>query len=664
MPRRGPDHGASSVEYAGLIVLAAALLTALFAAGTGKHLTDAVSTAVCRITAAGDDCGDGTRAQDGTRRTGTTGYDRRTGAADNASTWIVPPDKLPRAKKKRGDGQRHGTFGQWEPPKKEEWFEFRDRGDYTWDCGKVFDVACKIGGGFAQGTKDLWDGAATVGCLAHLCSHSGFKQNWSDVGHIFTQNPLTTGKQMWDGFEKPFVDNWRKGGPGKAMAYGLPAAFAGALKPFKLARDAREAAKRTPEIPHVPSGSARTDLRDAREAAESGDVSAADRAIAALTKKIAIARAKDRAAGCPVAAPALHPRRVVHAAVTYAALPADDGDCGAADRLAKELGVGGDEALDQVLKREKNRRNFFASRKGARVAKMLRELEKLKKESAELADSGDVRTAKRRAKAAELLANDIRGRAKREKDPERRRILSDAANSAEVAELAVKDNARTAGVVRDLDHLPYNKHDRIADKSPPVREVFRGHRLVIDYDGDGPPYVDNVHRTEDGRPVLHLDRSRITTEAELNAQVIYTTMMDHSGYFTIRDDGLRAVNYRNPEPSEHERHRYAVAVNEVQNRAYLPAVRELYEKKVDPDTVDDPVLREVYRVARANLERATPNLEKKQKLKGKDLIAGQDHVLRKGIERALHLPMDALGGRTPFDLAFDEYDAVTGYKGN
>lgn len=659
MSRFPRSRGASAVEYAGAIVLAAVVLGGLYTAGVGAHLTDGVTSALCRIL--GPDRGDCEKT--GGTRTRAGGKPRRAGT-DTTARWIVPPDKLPKAKQKHGDGQRHGTFGEWEPPKHEKWFGFHDRGDYTWDCGKVFDVACKIGGGFAKGGRDLWDGATTAGCLLHLCSHSGFKKNWSDVGHLFTQNPLTTGKQMWDGFKKPFVDSWHEGGPGKALAYVLPSAFAGVLKPFKLARAARDARK-VPKVPHVPGRTVRVrkNLKDSRKAAESGDVAAADRSIAALRKEIADARRKDRAAGCPVGAPApgRRPGHVAHAALTVAALPADDGDCGAADRLARELGVTGDKQLDSIVALETARRAFFATRKGARVSKQLDELRKLEDESGRLADDGDVRTARRRAKAAELIANDLKGRAKREKDPERRRVLSDAAASAEALELRIKDNARTAGVVRDINEIPFNPADRHIYKTRPIREIFKGSRMTIDYDGHGASYVDHTNLTPDGRPVLRLDRSRFNSDAEVTAETVYATMMDENGYFRVRDDGLRKVSGYYGDPGHRkpgDRYDYATRVNQAQEKAYLPAVRELYRRKVDPADVGDPVLREVYRQAHAKLAGASPGLKKK-KLKGKDLVAGQDEALREGIGDALQTPMDDLGGRSPYDVSLDEYDTTT-----
>ncbi|HEY3688573.1 MAG TPA: hypothetical protein VGL93_36375 [Streptosporangiaceae bacterium] len=677
-PRDRTDGGGKTIEYIALGMLAVVIVAGLAVGGVGARLGDAVRNTVCAVVSGGRDC-----PRTGTPQARGTAPPGRTGShAGSADQWIVPLDRLPVPKPKK-KGERRGELGEWKPRKDEPWFEFRDRGDFTWDCGIAGDVACKIGGGFAQGGKDLFDGVASAGCLLHLCSHSGFKSTWGDTLQMFKQNPLTTASQMWKGFSKPFVDNWRNGGPGKAIAYGMPAALGGLLKPFKLLRAGRDAAKAEKAEKaakrlkgHAPRHRAptspRTDRARARQAAESGDIAGADKAIASLRKRFADAKRSDRSAGCPVALPYAHRRTpVAHAA--FAALPADPepGDCGAVSRLARELGFNGEAEIQRMLDTENARRDFFASPRGAAARRALAKLEGLTKESDGLADSGSVRKAKARASDAHKIAKGLRARARKEKDPKRKAILGDAATTAEALAAHVADNARTAAVVHRIDTLPYNRYDREAHGQPPVRELYHRLRPVIDYDGVGASYVDDVNPTADGRPLLRVDRSRFNSDAELTANVIHTVVLNENGYFRKGPGGLRRVSgfYWNPDhPRPRDRASYAAHSLDVHEKAYMPAVRELWEQDADPVTVADPVMREVYTRARAAAKKKMADSGMRDstghRLKPKDVTSLQDDGFRDGITAAMHTPMDDLGGRSPYQVALDEYDSVVPPHGN
>lgn len=672
---RRADGGGNAIEYVALGALAVVILAGLVVGGVGTRLGAAVERTVCAVVSGGRDCArTGTPQARGTTPDGRSG---RRAAAGPAPRWVVPLGRLPDPKAVE-PGERHGPLGDWKPRADEPWLEFRDRGDFNWDCGKIGDVACKIGGGFAQGGKDLFDGVASAGCLLHLCSHAGFRSTWGDTLQVFKQNPVTTAKQMWKGFSDPFVDNWRNGGPGKAIAYGIPAALGGLLKPFKLIRAGRDAAKaeKAEEAAkrakgHAPGrragSSPRKDRADARHAAESGDIAGADKAIASLRKRLAAAERSDRRAGCPVALPGAHGRTpVTHAAAV--ALPADpepSGDCGAVARLAREFGFDGEAEIQRMIDTEKGRRDFFASPRGAAARRALAKLEGLKKESDGLADSGSVRKAKARASEAHKIAKDLRRRAHKEKNPERKAILGDAATTAEALAAHVADNARTAAVVHRVDTLPYNRHDRIAHGQPPVRELYHRLNPVIDYDGVGASYVDDVNPTADGRPLLRVDRSRFNSDTELTANVIHTVVLHENGYFTKGPGGLRRVAgfYWDPDhPRPGDRAAYAERSMAVHEKAYMPAVRELWEQDVDPVTVADPVMREVYTRARAAAKQKMTESGGRDstghRLRPKDVTALEDEGFRDGITDALHTPMDDLGGRSPYQVTLDEYDSV------
>jgi hypothetical protein len=160
--------------------------------------------------------------------------------------------------------------------------------------------------------------------------------------------------------------------------------------------------------------------------------------------------------------------------------------------------------------------------------------------------------------------------------------------------------------------------------------------------------------------VLRVDRSRFNSDAELTANVIDTVVLDENGYFTKGPHGLRRVSgfYWNPDhPKPGDRASYATRSMAVHEKAYVPAVRELWERNIKPVSVADPVLREVYERARTAAKTKMTEYTG-PKPKGKDAVALQDEGFREGITAALYTPMDGLGGRSPYQVTLDEYDSV------
>ncbi|WP_067972440.1 coiled-coil domain-containing protein [Nocardiopsis trehalosi] len=647
VPRPAADRGAGYPEYALTVLLVAAVLAALIGSGVSARVSEGIADAVCAVGAAAQDdrdCGSDAGA--------TGGAPRPLAAADpTGAGWLVPLEDLPGPPPPQ---EGRGDLGQWEPGADEEWFSFEDRGDYTWDCGTVADVACKIGGGFAQGVRDLWDGAASGLCLLHVCSHAGFTENWSSVGQVFRQNPLTTAGQMWEGFSAPFRENWREAGPGKTIAYALPAALGGALKAFKfLGRDRAD-----PPDP-LTAGDLRADLDEARAAAERGDIEAADEAIAAAQDKIDDVAERAEHAGCPSAAPArpagTGPTPMATAPLHLAA----GGDCGAADRLAAELGVTGDAHLADILDTERRRRDFFATRTGRRVAAQVEELLNTADEAEEFGREGRSRKAERRADRARTLAEDLRRQADKETDPDRRRFLEDAADTADLALVRARDGARTAQMVQRLDDVPGSVTSPTGPK--PLREQWAQVDPVMDYNGTGAPYLDRATVGEGGRPILRVDRSLYNSDAELTAAVARTLILDGRGYYERRADGLRAINWR--QRDEWNRGDLSIYVQtsvNFQTEGYLASVRALDNDGIAPAHVADPMMRQIYSEALDHVEAHPDRLRdaKGRPLKGDELAAAREDLIRSSIERSMAMPQDGLGGQRPIDAFVDEYESV------
>ncbi|PSK96275.1 hypothetical protein CLV63_112158 [Murinocardiopsis flavida] len=664
-----PERGAGAVEYASVIVLVAAILAGLIMAGVPASVTPAVDDALCALTG-GPECDEPDPGAP--QQANEAGAHPAKAPVDD--DWQVPLDELPSAKsgagKDGGDGGDSGEDkGMWRPPEDEEWFEFDDRGDYNWDCGKVFDVACKIGGGFSAGGRDIFDGAASAACLVHICSHSGFKDTWGGATQIFKQSPITTGKQMWKGLTDPLKEDWRKGGPGKAISHGVPAAVGGLLKPFKLLKDGDgDSDKKEPDNKkggdkpaERPGKRAKKLLDKARRSAERGDTEAADRAVKDAQDTIDKERKRARAEGCPVSAPGGGVRSgtpMVSAPV--GALLLADG-CDEGEQLARDIGVSGDREIDRILKEEKKRSDFYGTRKGKAAAKQVKELDKIVDETQALADSGDVKAARKRVDQAEALVKDLQRRARKEKDPERKRLLEDAVRTGEARLQRTQDFARTAAVVDRFDGI-YASDPRVQAGDQRGKQILKDvwdmYTPVIDYEGTGPPRLDTAKRGADGetgRPVLHIDRSRYNSETEISGAVAQALLLERHGYHQKSSTGLRNIaDIRNDGHNESDRRRYVERSIEVNTDAYRASVHMLARDGIEPANVGDPVLRGVYENA---IEYADDMADEPDRTR-EDLIV-------EGVRDSMYQRNDGLGGKTPADSFIEEYDeAMRDRKGD
>ncbi|HEY3683598.1 MAG TPA: hypothetical protein VGL93_11190 [Streptosporangiaceae bacterium] len=627
------DRGASFAEYLAAGVLALVILAGLIVAGLPRVTSGAAGRVICRVTSAS-----GHERCDTDGGHGRVPAKGRTGPGTDAYASLVPLESLPYA-----DTERHGAAGDWEPAKGRPWFEFSDRGNYDWDCGKALDTACKIGGGLYQGGKKIVQGVASLGCMMHLCSKSKFKSTWGDVAHMFKQNPLTSAKQVWQGFSTPFVDDWHEGGPGKAFAYALPGAVGATLRPFELFSEAGKALPRKLHLPeHVPATPerlARGDADAARRAAEHGDVRGAGRSLASLRKRVAAARAADRAHGCPLALGPSEPRvRVAHAALVGAApvrlAPAAARDCGEEERIARELNVTGDKALQDLLDRFGRRNAFYATRAGRYVTNRIKALEKLVDKSAKQVRRGEPMTIQHWAdNEGAVYVRDLRRRADKEKDPEKKAILDDAVNTAELLVAKLADNARTAWLYwaarRGHTGLSLEDIDRLSPE--------------IDYDADGPAFVDHAHPDADGKPVLRIDRREHPFQRELTAVSVLTIELDKGGFFRRSPNGLRDVlpsgSAGRAGWSADRRSRYVAACHALYADALKHVGHILYRSWPDAGQIEDPLLREVTRVLSPEVRHWPAQ-----------------------INSVLGEPLETFGGKSLDDYFADEYDRALGHE--
>ncbi|NYE45560.1 Flp pilus assembly pilin Flp [Spinactinospora alkalitolerans] len=283
-----PERGASLLEYAAVILLVAAIAAAVIGSGVAQQIATGLGEAVDRALNPDDpanpdvDVADGPRPESGDpgqSGENTPGEPAQSGEplqpgddslgdpadflsegflpavtgdpqtfqltyADNDAPAAGGPDIVPvdNPGSDGGGEDDNDENGWWNedcfwgygcPSGDMPWFGFQDRGNYNWDCG-IFDGVCKLGGGFLKGVNDVGESITSAGCLVHLCSHDDFRDTWSGVGTIFTQSPLTTLGQMWDGFTEPFEEASEQGGLWGNIGYSLPAAIGGILKPFKL----------------------------------------------------------------------------------------------------------------------------------------------------------------------------------------------------------------------------------------------------------------------------------------------------------------------------------------------------------------------------------------------------------------------------------------------
>lgn len=191
------DRGASIVAWGAALLLIAALVTALIASSLPGDIAEGLRFGACRALQQ-DNCeynaGNGGQGG-GTAGPGNNGQQGNNGQPGNNGR---PPPGLPEpAEPGKDDGICPGFTHPF--------------------CSAVDGLRLGVG----DVLTDAWDGVTFLGCLAHICSHEGFKSNWSGIGSIFTTNPITTIKTILGGvFEKPAQD-WKNGNKVRAVFRGI-----------------------------------------------------------------------------------------------------------------------------------------------------------------------------------------------------------------------------------------------------------------------------------------------------------------------------------------------------------------------------------------------------------------------------------------------------------
>ncbi|MFC4565525.1 ADP-ribosyltransferase [Nocardiopsis mangrovi] len=244
-----PERGAGYTEYAAVIFLVAAITAGVVFSGIPSRAGTLLGGAVDAVgAAAGPDAADAERGPSVPSAASGGAADPGAGDQDPAGTGTGPAHGDV-AEVVGGPWEGNGDHpawwddeGSWGTPSEDmPLFGFQDRGGYTWDCGRIVDFACKLGGGLTRGGLETFEGVADGACLLHLCSHSGFRNNWSatfdGVAHVFTQNPLTTAREMWDGFTEPFEETGQRGGFWQNGGYSIAGVFGGLLRPFRALPD-------------------------------------------------------------------------------------------------------------------------------------------------------------------------------------------------------------------------------------------------------------------------------------------------------------------------------------------------------------------------------------------------------------------------------------------
>ncbi|MQY05704.1 hypothetical protein [Actinomadura macrotermitis] len=175
---RASDRGEGAASYIAVLLLVAVVVAAVAVSGLGGRVSGGIGSAVCQV-ASGAGCGGG-----------------RPAVADAAG-----PRKAPA----QGPG----------PQEKPD-----DGNCYDW-----LDWACGLTDGIRRGTvnavKDVWDGATFVTCLVHICSHQGFKDNWSGLKNLVT-DPVGSGKAIWEESTEPIRDDWTGGHKMRAAGLTVP----------------------------------------------------------------------------------------------------------------------------------------------------------------------------------------------------------------------------------------------------------------------------------------------------------------------------------------------------------------------------------------------------------------------------------------------------------
>ncbi|MFE3457705.1 polymorphic toxin-type HINT domain-containing protein [Nocardiopsis aegyptia] len=239
MPRRNhtSDRGASTTEYAAIVVLAAALVAGLLALNLPRLVSGEFGNATERVL-----------SEEGTERGPGSEQDRGSDPADQSTPQAPEQNTETPAIPLGGESQIDDAFwdGHGGTPT-EAWdfltggrpmFEFEYRGNYDWDCGYLLDGFCKLGGGISQGADETWEDIQGTGCqLLHACSHETFEEQWQETRDGFERlrdDPGGALSDMWDGFVEPFSENRENnggiGGFFKNLGYSATQVAGGPLK--------------------------------------------------------------------------------------------------------------------------------------------------------------------------------------------------------------------------------------------------------------------------------------------------------------------------------------------------------------------------------------------------------------------------------------------------
>jgi len=173
---RPADRGASFFEYAALLAVVSGIIAALVLADVPEQILSRTGSVICKALG-GSDCG-------GPVNSGQPNAGQNPKASDG------------------DDGDCEGNVFQK---------GLCHTGNFLGGVGKAFwnDIIYPTGmsfKGFGLGLWDIgtgvWEGVTFTGCLLHICSHDGFKSNWSAIGALFTTDPRETIPVLWDEMTK------------------------------------------------------------------------------------------------------------------------------------------------------------------------------------------------------------------------------------------------------------------------------------------------------------------------------------------------------------------------------------------------------------------------------------------------------------------------------
>lgn len=232
------DRGASFIEYAAVIVLAASIVLATVTAGFLTQISDLSARAIGCVLSS-------------------TGCDERT-------------DDFPADADRNGDGSgtpvneetlRYNAAEENEPPRE------------SYECGWFQRTCDWVQGGVSEAADvavDVWDGARGTACLFHLCTNEEFRGTWGGFRdsaiQLFT-DPLGAAEDTFnewsDGPQEDYANGYEDRSAGRTVVL-----FASSVFGFGLSR----------HLPNIPqSESSRHYRNSAEEAAANGDASSAQR---------------------------------------------------------------------------------------------------------------------------------------------------------------------------------------------------------------------------------------------------------------------------------------------------------------------------------------------------------------------------------------------------